>query len=326
MYFFASTFKNSIEWSVTGTALYYICSIDQYATPLAKYALQFPDILRFFTFAIVYFQHAAVFLLFFPFYNRAVRTVTACLLMLMHFSFAMGSYLGIFSWIAIAALLAFLPSLVWDYAGDTLATRTSKIARAMYAMINPVQRPVHIARASTHKSRVAQYSLASLGVLYIAFIFLWQATDFVSVSRLVPGWSTLEIAANVLRIDQRWNLFAPRPYVNDGWDIVEGHLADGRTVDLFRAGSPISYEKPADVYGLYGSSHLREYTLEFRRGSNAQYRPFYAAYTCAQWNATHTGADRLQSLEALFMLELTPPPGMPQTPIRKQSLITYDCL
>jgi hypothetical protein len=156
-------------------------------------------------------------------------------------------------------------------------------------------------------------------------LFLWQAAEFAPWIHTHTAWNTWTIPVKIFRLDQHWNLFAPHPYTDDGWDIVEGHLADGRVVDLFRDGAPISYEKPVDVYALYYFSHRRQFTLDLRAPNAQEYRVAYAQYLCSSWNASHTGLDRLVSLKHIFMLEETPPPGAPQSPVVPMPLISFSC-
>ena len=138
-------------------------------------------------------------------------------------------------------------------------------------------------------------------------------------------WSTISVPAKLLRLDQRWNLFAPRPFTDDGWDIIEGHLSDGRRVDLFNHGVEVSFDKPRDVYALYGLSHRRQYTLELRKSFNEKYRTLYAEYLCRTWNTSHSGSEHLESLTHIFMLEKTTAPGEPQGSAVPSPLISWTC-
>ncbi len=325
LYYFASIFKNSFEWSVSGSAMYYIANIDQYATPLAKFLLNFPHFLSLVTLGIVKFQHIAIYLLFFPIWNRYVRTITASILILMHIAFALGANLGIFSWITIAGLLAFFPAMVWDAADRGLATFKNARADMWRRWIPPAHLQSHSEKSESVYVMWFRQLVYVLGVLYIVYVFVWQASEFLPMTKNAVSSGLQGLPAKVLRIDQRWNLFAPHPYVNDGWDIVEGQLADGSDVDLFRNGAPISFEKPDDVYGLYGSSHMREFTLEIRRPNNEKYRRYYAQYLCRSWNSSHDALKHLNSLELIFMLEVTPPPGASPKPVALQSLLTWTC-
>lgn len=44
----------------------------------------------------------------------------------------------------------------------------------------------------------------------------------------------------LLGLNQKWDMFAPRPVVEDGWYVIDGTLRNGRHVDLFRNGAEVS--------------------------------------------------------------------------------------
>jgi hypothetical protein len=246
--------------------------------------------------------------------------------MLMHLCFGIGTNLGIFSWISMTALVAFMPDMVWQWCITALAWSKTSIAHRIRSSIDLRPTASMSLAAQSTRSLILARSFAVLGVTYIVYMFLWQAVVFAPIIRQIPWWNTaLQIPAKVARLDQHWTLFAPHPYTDDGWDVIVGHLSDGSTVDLFRNGAPISYEKPTDVYAIYYYSHVREYTLELRRPQNEPYRKYYAQYLCATWNAVHTGGQHLDTLEHIFMLEKTPPPGYAPNSVVQLPLINYTC-
>ena len=304
VYYFAAMYKNSIEWDVTGSALYYIASFDQYATPLSTFLVQFPDFLRIATFGIVILQHLVIFLLFFPLFNRYIRTLLVVLLIGMHVVFGLASHLGMFSWISVAALLGLLPSFVWEKTALLRGRITQETA------------------ASTVRTRGL---VSALGILYIVYIFLWQAAEFAPLAR-IPGWQVWSVPAKVLQIDQRWNLFAPQPDREDGWDVVVGRLRDGHEVDLFRGGVTPSFERPLNLFAHYhASTRTRQYFIGLRRSFGERFRPQYAQYVCREWNSTHAGEERLISLEHVYMVEWTSAPGLPKPPPEKRTLYVATC-
>lgn len=319
MYYFASFFKDSIEWG-NGSAIYYTLSIDQYATPLAFFLLQFPDFLFFLTHAIRWFQHLSLFLLFSPVLTRYVRPIAACALMLMHLAFALCMHLGMFSWIAITALIGFLPGELWENIARILRPRFPSVARHLSIQGTDADPVTH----QTKSKRVLQFVLSACGILYIAYLFAWQATDVIAI-RGVPQWDVWEIPAKVLRIEQRWNLFAPSPYKDDGWFVVPGFQSNGGQVDLYRNGATLTFERPENLYALYPSTRWRKYGIELRRDSNAWLLPYYADYLCRSWNGTYDSGKRMDALEIIYMEERTPPPGVPAEPASRQSLLSWEC-
>lgn len=301
-YFFAALYKSGAEWVSEGSAVYYALSIDQYATPLAHFLLRFPEFLTGMTFTIVIVQHVMLFLLFSPFFTKYLRTLGVVTIIFWHVALEAGLHLGIFSWISIVAALGLLPSWAWD-------------------SVLPRMR-IRVPRGSNRVT--TQHVLMSLvGVAYLLYIFVWQMSPFVGLQRYLPAvW---EVPAKVLRIDQRWNLFAPYPFKTDGWYVIPGTLVSGERVDLFQKGAPVSFEKPESVYRHYPSMRWRKYTYETRLQANAWLRAYHAAYLCRSWNVTHTGNEQLESLEIVYMRETTPPLGTPTPAATPVTLFAGPC-
>jgi hypothetical protein len=123
-------------------------------------------------------------------------------------------------------------------------------------------------------------------------------------------------------LDQSWSMFAPFPAKDDGWYVIPGKLRDGATVDIFRAGRPVSFSKPT-----YGSLEFKNHRwVKFHE--NLRNRPFlqpgYARQLCRDWNRRHRDGEILEELEIIYVLEVTQP-APEYSPIEKQSKYTYKC-
>lgn len=315
IYFFVSLYKHSPEW-IHGDAIYYALSIDQYATSLGKYLLNFPAVLSFFTITILIFQSAALFLLFSPYRTVWIRSITVFLLMLMHAAFAASMNLGMFSAVSIAALAGFIPSEIWDAFERFWATRflVCKRILSQFSVGTPFV-PWQLTKLSV--------AVSVLGTVYIFYIFFWHSLNVLNPGQYVAFTHGFELPAKVLRLDQRWNLFAPYPYRDDGWVIVDAVREDGIHIDLFRDGALVSYERPSVIYDLYPRPRWRRYFLSLRVGGNALYREPYAEYLCNTWDGTNH--PKITSLAVIYMREWTPAPGEEKQPVEQVSLITWDC-
>jgi hypothetical protein len=120
IYWFTAILKSGEEWRVDGTALYYALSIDQIATPIGTYLLQFPLLLKVLTFGTLALEVFGPILLFFPFFTGPVRTAAVAALMSLHFGIWMTMDIGIFPWISAFCMVCFLPGWFWDEAAETL--------------------------------------------------------------------------------------------------------------------------------------------------------------------------------------------------------------
>src|SRR5258706_1539815 len=127
---------------------------------------------------------------------------------------------------------------------------------------------------------------------------------------------------NILGVDQLWDMFAPFPAKDDGWYVIPGKLRNGAVVDLFRAGKPVDFAKPNYASLEYKNHRWRNY-MELLR--NAEYlQPVYGRYLCREWNRRHQGADSLEGLEIIYVLEWTQP-ITEYSPIEKQSVYKFEC-
>lgn len=117
VYGFTALLKSGPEWRTEGSAIYYALSIDQFATPLGHFLLQFPALLKFLTHAVFGLEAVGPFLLFSPVFTAPLRTVTVFAFCLMQLGIGFNMELGLFPWVSVVALLGFLPSWVWDKGG-----------------------------------------------------------------------------------------------------------------------------------------------------------------------------------------------------------------
>lgn len=122
MYLSASLLKSGFTWH-SGSAVYYTLSIDQFRTSFGTLIYQFPALMAFLTVAVLTLQKSIVILFLFPWRTDVVRTTAIVLLILMHIGFVLSLHIGLFSWITITALVALLPSRLFDAFTNWLANR-----------------------------------------------------------------------------------------------------------------------------------------------------------------------------------------------------------
>lgn len=159
-------------------------------------------------------------------------------------------------------------------------------------------------------------------LLFLAMlIILWNIDTKLSNRILQPvawvGWT--------LRLDQRFDMFAPTPLTEDGWYVIPATLNDGTRIDLFKNGPtlskegyfPISYQKPLHAADGYPDQRWQKYLMNIAEADNSRYRLAYGRYLCRRWNAVHSDGATLQTFNLEFMIEHTPPEGMPNPePVR----------
>jgi hypothetical protein len=116
VYWFSAALKSGPEWRVDHTALYYALSLDQLATPLGHFLLNFPTLLQAMTFGTFMLEAVGPIMLFCPFFTGPVRTGTALAFMSLHFGIWLTLDIGIFPWISAFCMVCFFPTWFWDRA------------------------------------------------------------------------------------------------------------------------------------------------------------------------------------------------------------------
>ena len=114
VFWFGALMKSGVEWRVEGSAIYYALSIDQLATPIGLFLLQFPALLKILTFGVLWFEIVGPLLLFSPIWTGPIRTGVILVLFFMLLGFGLCLVIGIFVWTAALSVIGLLPSWFWE--------------------------------------------------------------------------------------------------------------------------------------------------------------------------------------------------------------------
>jgi hypothetical protein len=288
IYWFTALYKDSPEWRTEGTAVYYSLSLDMYATPLAKYMLQFPQILKVLTLSVFWFEAIGPFFLFFPIFTGPIRTLAVGAFLFFHASLAAHLKIGLFPWIDSAAFLAFLPSWFWD-------SLVRKIFRRGKAAQLEDAGPPQTTRAPLKLPAAVNLLIAFL----LIYIVAWNIVSLPKLNINIPG--NLSWLSSLIRIDQKWNMFSPFPLKIDGWFVMPGMLRNGEIIDLWANGKKVSWEKPKDVSLTYKNYRWRKYMSNLRDRKFETYRLYYGRYLCRNWNTRHLENEKLDTFLIVFM-------------------------
>ncbi len=118
VYWFAALLKTGPEWRTDSSAVYYALSLEQFATPVGRFLLQFPYLLRLLTFLTLAIEVLAPVLLFSPFMTGPARTTSILLMVALQLGLLICLHLGHFPLVAIVAVIGFLPTWLWSQAED----------------------------------------------------------------------------------------------------------------------------------------------------------------------------------------------------------------
>ncbi len=145
------------------------------------------------------------------------------------------------------------------------------------------------------------------------------------------GWHMPKVwrkGVKSLRINQKWNMFAPYPLKSDGWYALSGTLKSGSTVGLFfrKKYTQNRLCKPEDVSQMYPNQRWRKYLMNLRRPEYSDQRSLFSSWLCYEWNVKNGNKEMLSSVNILFVEERTLPPHYDRkVDVKKVDLGSYQC-
>lgn len=162
-----------------------------------------------------------------------------------------------------------------------------------------------------------------LAIFFTGYIVLWNLRTLPQFDiEIEEKWRRI---ANVLRLDQKWNMFAPFPLKADGWFVMDGVLRDGSTWDIMKdEPGPVSYDKPDLPSMQYPNARWRKYLMNINQKKRRTYRLYFGKYICRSFNSKAQDDMMLAKFELVFIKELSRPPGEPLT-TERVSLWKHDC-
>lgn len=216
----------------------------------------------------------------------------------MHTCFGLCLAIGIFPAICVVAWIPFFPTWFWD---QLTRQKTPEIsAYPPKILLNPLPLCLHHLEAT----------FAAVCLFYIAYLNTQNV--FPSVSSLPFIGQNWKQFGKALHINQHWPMFSV-PLYDDGWYIMAGTLANGKTVDLFRPSQPFSWEEPPLGSAHYPNARWRKYIMNLWSKPYIPQRPLFAQYLAREWDKTHTGTEQVAAVDLYYVLRSTPPPdGRPK--------------
>lgn len=303
VYWFAALPKTDPSWMVNYSATQLALRVDQFVTP-AGYLFRdlFDGQLATFTWAVIWWEAWGPFLFFYPFDRGQTRTVGILGFMALHLGFGTMMQLGFFAWIGFLTPVVLLPAWVWDVPLKSLSRKADE----------------RFGIGGDRKS--AKWSTLPRELFFAFFLvycFAWNLGN----EKLQPSGlrvpRQLAWIGHSLRLDQRWNMFSPGPFTEDGWYIIEGHFKDGRVLDLFKDGVELSWDKPEDVANTYKNQRWRKYMMNLWLSENERYRLPFGQYICRLWNKNGRSPRELSTFDLIYMLETTNLDGSETQPEKK---------
>jgi predicted DCC family thiol-disulfide oxidoreductase YuxK len=154
----------------------------------------------------------------------------------------------------------------------------------------------------------------------MAGVFLWNLQNLPAANvGSHPDW--LRDTFRVLRLDQRWSMFAgdnlPGRTI---WVVLEGVRADGSRVDLLRGSeTPPSFGTPQHGYQAFPDFRMRKF---FTRVSLKEKRGRIGRYFCREWSDP---GNPLREVKMYRFSKRTLAPGEAGDPPVRQTTYSYSC-
>lgn len=292
VYWMTALWKDSAAWRTEGSALYWALQIDQYVSGLGRWLRGYPGALTVLSLVVFWFEVVGPCLLLSPWRTGVLRTVAVAGFVALHVGVWLCLDIGLFPFVSAFVMVGLLPSWFWDDGVPRLGAALRRVERGVAARV----RGRAGAPAAARLPRWAEVLCAGC----LVYVVWWNVADLPGAPVGLPG--RLRFVAQVTRLEQRWDMFAPAPMRNDGWMVIVGRLGDGREVDLMRGARALSWEAPAQRG--YANQRWRRYLMNLVAPARRGYRGPYARWLCRRWRAAGVG-----SLELVFMRERTMPPG-----------------
>lgn len=151
-------------------------------------------------------------------------------------------------------------------------------------------------------------------------------SNILSLFRLqkIPFSRIFSLSAT-MQLSQSWVMFSHvKLYPTKKWIVIPGKLKDGRVVDLFQNGKPLSWKTPIVVSETFKNSSwitlMNELTTR-RGGYNFKQ---YGSFLCTQWDQHHSNQQRLQTLD-MYLASQEYTSNLPEAQFRTPLLTNFAC-
>lgn len=258
VYFFSILLKTSAEWWSEGTAVYYALSLEQLRLPVTgDFLWTSPSVLKLITWTVLALEALIVVFIVLPSKSGRSRNLAFFLLIALHVGIGSTLYVGLFPFIAAATALGILSF-----------RRKEKLQCAGF---------------------FSEWKIGRLtGAIAVLVIGMSLMMNLQGLPRFpYQMHSSLNLVANMLRLDQYWGMFSPSILKNDGWFVYQGVDYNNRTWDLRLDQAAVSFEKPARILSMYKNDRWRKLAENLSNDNFTFLRPLYARYVLREWSRAH---------------------------------------
>jgi len=265
LYASSAYLKDGIEWRYEASAVQYALMLNQFATPFGQWLSQQVELTQILTIVTWHFEAWVWLLMFMPVFFIPLRLLAFLGIAGMHAGFALTMNLGLFPYICIlGSLLVLSPAIINGFFSSADSEET-QLAR--------------------EHARQSLFRTMMLGILSIVFLCSMYRLVLVTAKKRLPEIAAVETITGLLRLDQRWDMFAPFPLKEDGWFRIPGTLRDGTAYDVYhQVEAEPSLEAPSSLSDAYPNERWRKYLMNIWLTKYAWHRNHYARYLCRSTN------------------------------------------
>ena len=331
LYYFSALSKSSPIWNSDFTAIYYSLSLDTFVTWLGRILLTFRDLLKPLTAFVYYLEREVGILLVFPIFNWIPRTIGILLIVMLHLGIGTTLDVGPFPWIAICGVLSLVPTEAIDLTLKYI--KKSRLSNYKFEEFKTFFKrfiPKEIHKPRNNFLQKHNYQIFMIGSILISF-FTFTITFISYIWNMNNNGGKIEIPLQIsqafqfIRMDQNWAMFAPYPFTDDGWYVIQGHTISGKIESLF--GTPVKTDFngfPPNYSQDFKNERWRKFMNNLYYEQYKTYRPKLLNYMCREWNEDTSKTDKLESIDMFYMLERTLPDFQTQ-PIEKLDFGSVKC-
>jgi hypothetical protein len=291
MYLFSAIFKSNVNWA-HGEVIKGTLAHSFYAKPLGAYFLKFPFLLTWMTWSTFLLEWAAPFLLFFPRFTARVRLGILGTLAALHVGIGLCLEVDLFSLVALAGLIPFLPTEFWK---SGLFARLSKPSEEGKPAMDP--------KPGIEKERSAFFYIGqAICLVLLINVIVININTLPHGSQGMPPPAKGGFLRTACGLGQKWNMFEETPS-KDGWYVARAKLKNDSEIDLLRRGAEVNWNKPAFPASLYPNYRWRKIFREMAYEDDLGYQVFrkpVADFLYRDWNARHPGEKQIVELDFIY--------------------------
>ena len=309
MYLFSGIAKWNEVW-LRGEAVELALGFDMYVKPFGRTLLGYSSALKVITFGTLLLELIGPLLLFMPYGRNKWRVALLVLFCAMHLGVWATMSIGIFTLVAMASWIVFVPSSFWDrFFGPCAGEETE-----------------------SHLST----PLAGVAGVFLVFVILMNTANTVRSGQRFWFPKLARVAGNLTMSVQEFKMFA-RPSPRDHWFSMPALLTDGRQVELFggrksELASPLPQRPSADaIYRQFPGQHWRRlfFNLATFRPTNdsdqkalTEIRSFLGKILVKTWAEENRLA--LDQIESTKLLHFTAPISDSRSGRRVRQTLWYE--